>query len=136
MSAGNPQRFWKLIGKSPSASRQKKHANGWPRSWISDDAIISKTLDGIISAWNLGAEKVFGYSAAEAVGMPMVMLMPEERVEEEVEILACIARGESVEHFETVRLRKDGARIDVRPRSLPFAIATGRLLALPKLPAI
>ena len=79
----------------------------------SDDAIISKTLDGTIAAWNRGAEKVFGYSAAEAVGKPMTMLMPADRVNEEAGILTRIRHGESVEHFETVRVRKDGTKIDV-----------------------
>jgi PAS domain S-box-containing protein len=79
----------------------------------SDDAIISKTLKGVITAWNHGAEKIFGYSASEAVGQPMAMLIPPERANEEPEILTRIARGVSVEHFETVRMRKDGQRIDV-----------------------
>ncbi len=79
----------------------------------SDDAIISKTLEGIIISWNLGAEKVFGYTAAEAVGQSMLMLMPPERASEERDILARIARGESVRHFETVRVRKDGSRIHI-----------------------
>ena len=74
----------------------------------SDDAIISKDLNGTINAWNRGAEKIFGYSAAEAVGKPMVMLFPRGRVNEEADILDRIRRGESVEHFETVRVRKDG----------------------------
>ncbi len=74
----------------------------------SDDAIISKTLDGTITAWNHGAEKVFGYLSAEAVGKSMRMLIPPERANEELDILARIGRGESVEHFETVRVRKDG----------------------------
>jgi PAS domain S-box-containing protein len=77
----------------------------------SDDAIISKDLNGTITVWNRGAERIFGYTAAEAVGKPMWMLMPAERVKEEEEILARIGRGESVEHYETVRIRKDGAKI-------------------------
>ena len=80
----------------------------------SDDAIISKTLNGTITAWNSGAEKLFGYSAAEAVGKPMRMLIPLDRVDEESEILARIGRGESVEHFETVRVRKDGSKLMFR----------------------
>ncbi len=68
----------------------------------SDDAIISKTLDGVIMTWNRGAEKIFGYTAKEAVGRPMLMLFPPERVKEEADILGRIARGESVDHFETV----------------------------------
>jgi two-component system, chemotaxis family, CheB/CheR fusion protein len=72
----------------------------------SDDAILSKTLDGTISAWNRGAEKMFGYSAAEMLGKSMLLLLPPERIDEESDILARISRGESVDHFETVRVRK------------------------------
>jgi PAS domain S-box-containing protein len=79
----------------------------------SDDAIVTKTLDGMITAWNRGAEKIFGYSPSEAVGQPMAMLIPPARSDEEPDILARIGRGESVEHFETVRTRRDGRKIDV-----------------------
>jgi len=91
----------------------------------SDDAIISKTLDGTITAWNRGAEKVFGYSSAETVGQPMALLLPPERAEEESGILARIRRGESVEHFETVRVRKDGKKIDVSVTISPISDGTG-----------
>lgn len=77
------------------------------------DAIIGKTLEGIISSWNLGAEKLFGYTAAEAIGQPIMMLIPSERAGEEPDILARIAQGERVRDFETIRLRKDGTRIHV-----------------------
>jgi PAS domain S-box-containing protein len=86
----------------------------------SDDAIISKTLDGTISSWNSGARKLFGYSASEAVGKPMLMLFPQERVKEEPDILARIRRGESVDHFETVRVRKDGRKIAVSATISPI----------------
>jgi two-component system cell cycle sensor histidine kinase/response regulator CckA len=79
----------------------------------SDDAIIGRSLDGTISAWNPGAEKLFGYSASEAVGKPIEMLLPPERAKEQSDILARIMRGEGVSHFETVRVRKDGTRVDV-----------------------
>src|SRR5580704_8083290 len=79
----------------------------------SDDAILSKDLKGTINAWNRGAERIFGYTAAEAVGKPMVMLFPPELAGEESDILDRIRVGESVEHHETVRVRKDGRRIDV-----------------------
>jgi PAS domain S-box-containing protein len=79
----------------------------------SDDAIISKDLDGIIVTWNTGAERLFGYAAAEAIGRPVTMLMPPDRVDEEPVILARIRRGESVEPYETVRRRKDGSLMDV-----------------------
>jgi len=79
----------------------------------SDDAIASKNLDGIITSWNPGAERLFGYAAEEALGKPMAMLIPPERSTEEPTILARIARGETTDHFETVRVRKDGRAIDV-----------------------
>jgi len=99
----------------------------------SDDAIISKTLDGTIVAWNRGAEKVFGYPAAEAVGKPMLMLMPAERVQEESDILARIGRGESVEHFETVRVRKDGTRIDISATISPIRDSRGAIVGASKI---
>jgi PAS domain S-box-containing protein len=99
----------------------------------SDDAIISKDLNGIINAWNHGAEKVFGYSAAEAVGKPMLMLFPPERVKEEADILARIARGESVEHFETVRIRKGGERIDVSVTISPIRDSNGTIVGASKI---
>jgi PAS domain S-box-containing protein len=98
----------------------------------SDDAIISKTLDGTITAWNRGAEKVFGYSAAEAVGHPMLMLLPPDRLNEESDILARIARGESVEHFETLRTRKDGTRIDVSVTISPIKDSGGKIVGASK----
>ncbi|MDD2545769.1 MAG: EAL domain-containing protein [Burkholderiaceae bacterium] len=78
-----------------------------------DDAIISKTLEGIISSWNPGAERTFGYRAEEVIGQPMQMLIPADRTSEEPEILARIARGERVSHFETVRRHKNGQLIDI-----------------------
>jgi PAS domain S-box-containing protein len=79
----------------------------------SDDAIISKTLNGVVTAWNSGAERLFGYSSADALGKPMDRLLPLERANEESEILARIARGDPLSHFETVRVRKDGKRVDI-----------------------
>src|SRR6202163_2729610 len=79
----------------------------------SNDAIISRTLDGTITAWNPGAEKLFGYSSSEALGKPLQMLVPPERENEEFDALERIGRGERVDHFETVRVRKDGRNINV-----------------------
>ncbi|HWQ52923.1 MAG TPA: PAS domain S-box protein [Bryobacteraceae bacterium] len=79
----------------------------------SEDAIISKDLDGTILTWNTGAERVYGYTVAEAEGKSVSMLLPEDRLDEETGILERLKRGERVEHFETVRLRKGGERIDV-----------------------
>src|SRR5260370_3168545 len=94
----------------------------------SDYSIISKDLGGTITAWNRGAQKVFGYAPSDAVGKPMLMLMPPERANEEPEILARIAHGESVEHFETVRVRKDGAKIDISATISPIRDRTGAIV--------
>ena len=91
----------------------------------SDDAIIGKSLEGIITAWNSGAEKIFGYSSSEALGKPMQMLLPCDRQNEEPEILARIGRGEKVEHFETVRVQKDGRSIDVSVTISPIKDGNG-----------
>lgn len=91
----------------------------------SDDAIVAKTLEGTITAWNPGAERLYGYSAKEAVGRPMRMLLPPERAEEETGILARLRRGESVKHFETVRLTKGGRRIDVSVTISPIRDSRG-----------
>ena len=99
----------------------------------SDDSIISKTLQGVITSWNPGAEKLFGYRADEAIGRPMTMLIPPERINEEPEILARVSRGESVDHFETVRLRKDGSRVEVSATISPIRDAQGRIVGASKI---
>jgi PAS domain S-box-containing protein len=100
----------------------------------SDDAIISKTLEGtIIKTWNRGAERVFGYSSAEMAGKPMLLLIPPDRVNEESEILARIRRGESVEHFETVRVRKDGKKIDISATISPIKDSSGAIVGASKI---
>jgi PAS domain S-box-containing protein len=99
----------------------------------SDDAIIGKSLDGTITAWNPGAENLFGYSASEAVGKPIQMLLPPERGNEESEILARIKRGEHLKHFETVRLQKDGKRIDVSVTISPIRDSSGVIVGVSKI---
>jgi PAS domain S-box-containing protein len=94
----------------------------------SDDAIISKTMDGSITSWNFGAEKLFGYSSSEAVGKSMRMLMPPDRGNEESIILARTKRGEIIDHFETIRLRKDGKRIDVSATISPIRDSSGAII--------
>ncbi len=79
----------------------------------SDDAIISKDLNGIITSWNRGAERLFGYEAGEAIGRSITMLIPPERLDEEPRILESIRRGARIDHYETVRRRKDGTLIDI-----------------------
>jgi PAS domain S-box-containing protein len=99
----------------------------------STDAIISRTLDGKITAWNPGAEKLFGYSSLEALGKTMQMLVPPERVNEESDALARIGRGERVDYFETVRVRKDGTNVDVSVTILPIKDSTGAIVGASKI---
>jgi PAS domain S-box-containing protein len=99
----------------------------------SADAIISKTLDGIITSWNPAAEKMFGYPAAEIIGQPLLLLLPPERAQEEAEILAGFVRGEMVRHFETVRLRKGGQRFDVAVTISPLKDAVGQIVGASKI---
>ena len=98
----------------------------------SEDAIIGKTLQGIVTSWNTGAESNFGYTAREMEGQPITRLIPPDRQQEEVEILARIGHGESVRHFETVRLHKDGRAIDVSVTVSPIRDATGRIVGASK----
>jgi PAS domain S-box-containing protein len=99
----------------------------------SDDAIMSKTLDGFITSWNLGAEKLFGYRAEEVIGRPMLILFPPELQTEELEILKKIARGETVEHFETVRRRKDGSQVEISASISPIVDEAGAVIGASKI---
>jgi PAS domain S-box-containing protein len=99
----------------------------------SDDAIISKTLDGIITSWNPAAERLFGYAATEAIGRSMLIVIPPERAHEEVEILARIRSGERIDHFKTRRVRKDGALIDVSVTISPVRDEHGRIVGASKI---
>jgi PAS domain S-box-containing protein len=93
----------------------------------SDDAIISKSLDGTIQSWNSGAERIYGYAAAEVIGTRMLILVPQERGEEEALILQRLQRGERVDHFETVRVRKDGRQIHVSMTVSPILDTSGNI---------
>lgn len=98
----------------------------------SDDAIISKTLDGIITSWNAGAERLFGYSAAEVIGQPILKLIPEERHNEEQEIIERIRCGFSVDHFETERVAKSGKRLQLSLTVSPIRDPQGRIIGASK----
>ncbi|MFO0809323.1 MAG: PAS domain S-box protein [Gemmataceae bacterium] len=98
----------------------------------SDDAIISKTIEGIILSWNAGAERLFGYSAAEAIGRSITMLIPAERQGEEPKILERLRRGESIEHYETVRVSKDGRLLDISLTVSPIRDAKGTIIGASK----
>jgi PAS domain S-box-containing protein len=99
----------------------------------SDDAIVSKTLDGIIRSWNAGAQRLFGYTAEQAIGRPITMIIPAERLDEEHEILARISRGERVDHFETVRVTRDGRLIDLSLTVSPVRDGSGRIVGASKI---
>jgi PAS domain S-box-containing protein len=99
----------------------------------SEDAIVSKSLDGVIRSWNAGAERLFGYAAHEAVGQPITFIIPDDRRHEEAEILARIARGERVEHFETIRVSKQGRLIDISVTVSPIRDGTGRIIGASKI---
>jgi PAS domain S-box-containing protein len=99
----------------------------------SDDAIVSKNLDGIITSWNTGAERVFGYTAREAIGQPITMVIPHDRQDEERTILTRIRRGERIDHFETVRQRKHGSSIIVSLTVSPVKNAEGRIVGASKI---
>lgn len=99
----------------------------------SDDAIISKTIEGIVVSWNPAAERMFGYTAREIIGRPITVLFPPDRLQEESDILAKISRGERVRHFETVRIRKDGRRLDVSATISPIADREGKITGISKI---
>ncbi len=99
----------------------------------SDDAILSKDVNGVITSWNRGAERLFGYSEAEAVGRPVTMLIPEDRQDEEPHILGRIRRGERIDHYETVRRRKDGQLVDISLSVSPIADSSGRIVGASKI---
>ena len=94
----------------------------------SDDAIITKSLEGVISSWNTGAQRMFGYTAAEAIGQPITIIIPPELHEEEVQILRRLRTGERIEHYETWRVSKDERRIDVSVTISPIRDAEGRII--------
>lgn len=99
----------------------------------SDDAIVSKTLDGVITSWNRGAERLFGYSAAEAIGRHIFLIIPDDRRAEEEDVLARLRRGEKIDHFETVRQAKDGRRIPISLTVSPIRDAKGTIVGASKI---
>jgi PAS domain S-box-containing protein len=101
---------------------------------FSDDAILTKDLDGVITSWNRGAERLFGYKAGEAVGRPITtILIPLDRLDEEREILGRIRRGEHVDHYETIRRCKDGSLLDISLTVSPLKDAAGKIIGASKI---
>jgi PAS domain S-box-containing protein len=98
----------------------------------SDDAIVSKTLDGVITSWNRGAEQIFGYTEAEAVGRHIFLIIPDDRREEEEDVLARLRRGEKIDHFETIRRTKDGRFINISLSVSPLRDVHGTIVGASK----
>jgi PAS domain S-box-containing protein len=110
-------------------------ADAWLAAIIenSDDAIISKSLEGVITSWNKGAEQLFGFTAAETIGRPITILIPDDRLHEETTIIGRIRRGERVDHYETVRRRKDGSLVDVSLMVSPVRDGRGAIIGASKI---
>jgi PAS domain S-box-containing protein len=117
------------------ALRESEQRLRWLASIVasSDDAIVSKNLDGIITSWNRGAERIFGYSAEEAIGRPITIVIPPDRHDEERTILTRIRRGERIDHFETVRQPKRGGLIAVSLTVSPVKDEEGRIVGASKI---
>ena len=98
-----------------------------------DDAIISKTLDGIITSWNKGAERIFGYTPDEVIGKSITILIPEDHEDEEPAILARLKAGERIEHYETIRVRKDGSQVDISLTVSPIIGPGGQIIGASKI---
>src|SRR6185436_9913199 len=99
----------------------------------SDDAIISKSLDGIIQSWNAGATRLFGYAETEAIGQHISLIIPPERIAEEDQIIASLRKGQLVDHFETERQRQDGTRVQVSITVSPLKDASGTVIGASKI---
>ena len=123
-----------ILDELPELRQKADKAIGLLASIVdsSDDAIVSKTLEGVITSWNAGAERIFGYTAQEAIGQHISMIIPIDRRDEETNILARLSQGERIDHFETVRLRKDGKAIDISVTISPVKDAAGRVVGASK----
>src|SRR5262245_15045028 len=119
-----------LVFRDITERRQTELARSYLAAIVehSDDAIIGKTLDGIITSWNKGAEKIFGYVADEIVGRPITTLIPPERHVEEAAILEKLKRGETIDHYVTTRIRKDRTPLVVSLSISPIKESTGKVI--------
>jgi PAS domain S-box-containing protein len=124
-----------LLDELPALRLQADKAIGLLAAIVdsSDDAIVSKTLDGVITSWNAGAERLFGYAASEAVGQHISLVIPVNRRDEETFIIERIKQGEPIEHFDTVRVRKDGTSFDISLTISPVRDASGKIVGASKI---
>jgi PAS domain S-box-containing protein len=134
-SAYQTQLTLELIKREAEIRENSAIGNSWLASIVdsSDDMIVSKSLDGVITSWNKGAERVMGYTSEEVVGKHITVIIPEERHSEEFGILDRIKRGERVDHFETVRRRKDGALVDLSLTISPVKDSKGTVVGASKI---
>ena len=124
----------KALGRRPAGGRGIRAAQHYQAIIeSSDDAILSKDLDSVILSWNNGAERLFGFSAEEAVGRPVTIIIPRDRLDEEPAIIEKIHRGERIHHFETVRQRKDGSLIDISLTISPIRNSRGTIVGASKI---
>jgi PAS domain S-box-containing protein len=133
--AGTDKITQSILDELPLLRLQADKAVGLLASIVdsSDDAIVSKTLEGVITSWNGGAERLFGYTAKEAIGQPISMIIPPERRDEETRILARIRQGQPIEHFDTVRVRKDGSKVEISLSISPVRDAAGKIIGASKI---
>jgi PAS domain S-box-containing protein len=124
-----------LVFRDATRDKEAHTAQAYLASIIesSDDAIVGKTLQGVITSWNKAAERMFGYSPSEAIGRQIYLIIPPERHTEESEILARLKRGERIDHYETIRQRKDGTLIHVSLTVSPIKDASGNIIGASKI---
>lgn len=129
------QNFIGVIVKNITRRKKEEAASHWLASIVetTDDAIVSKTLDGFITSWNHSAEKMFGYTAKEAIGQHITLIVPPELYKDEEDVLAKLRRGEKVSHFETVRQNKNGSRLTISETISPIRDNTGRIIGASKI---
>jgi PAS domain S-box-containing protein len=122
-----------LIDVTEQRNSERKQAMLASIITTSDDAIVSKTLEGIVTSWNYGAEQLFGYTESEAIGKSITMLIPKDRLMEEEEILSKIRKGEKVEHYKTLRMTKNGVEIPVSLAISPMMDSKGNIIGASKI---
>jgi PAS domain S-box-containing protein len=124
-----------VVCRDVTERKQAEHMRAWLAAIIdsSDDAIASKTLDGIVTSWNRGATGLFGYQPEEIIGKPITTIIPPELHAEEIDILARLRRGERIEHYETVRIAKDGRRINISLTVSPIRGEDGQVMGASKI---
>jgi PAS domain S-box-containing protein len=121
-----------VAGKQQSMSQIEAQARLAAIVESSDDAIVSKNLEGIIQSWNAGAQRIFGWTPDEVIGKPITIIIPPDRLDEEPQILARLRKGERIDHFETIRVTKDGRRINISVTISPVRDSEGQIIGASK----